>query len=82
MTIADLFFSRTRQREVSDPRQILMYMSKKLAKMSMSAIGSKLGRSHATVIYACNTIEDRIATDKNFAASVDAIEEKVYAIRK
>lgn len=59
-----------------------MYLSKKLAKMSMSAIGSKLGRSHATVIYACNTIEDRLTTDKSLAAAINSIEEKVYAIRR
>lgn len=78
----DLFYSRTRQRGVSDPRQILMYLSKKHTKMSTLAIGAKLGRSHATVIYACNTIEDRLSTDKNLAAALATIEEKVQSIRK
>lgn len=78
----DLFYTRTRQRDVSDPRQILMYLSKKLAKMSMSAIGSKLRRSHATVIYACNTIEDRLSTDKHLASAIGSIEEKVQSIRR
>lgn len=78
---ADMFYTRRRMREVSDPRQILMYLSKKLTKMSVSAIGAKLGRTHTTVIYACKAIEDRLATDKAFAATIGSIEEKVRAIR-
>lgn len=70
----DLLFTKTRKREVSDARQIVMYLAKKLAKMPLTTIGHKIDRTHATVIYACNNIEDRLATEKKLAADLDAIE--------
>lgn len=71
---ADKIFTKVRKREVSDARQVVMYLAKKLAKMPLTTIGHKLDRTHATVIYACNTIENRIATEKKLAADIDAIE--------
>lgn len=70
----DLLFTKTRKREVSDPRQIVMYLSKKIAKMPLTTIGHKLGRSHATVIHGCDNIEDRLATDKKLVSDINAIE--------
>ncbi len=70
----DLLFTKTRKREVSDARQIVMYLAKKIAKMPLTTIGHKIDRTHATVIYACNNIEDRLATEKKLAAEIEAIE--------
>ncbi len=70
----DLLFTKTRRREISDARQIVMYLAKKLAKMPVTAIGSKLDRKHATVIYGIQTIETRIGTEKKLRAEVGAIE--------
>ncbi len=53
----DLLFTKSRKREVSDARQIVMYLAKKIGKMPLTTIGHKIDRTHATVIYACNTIE-------------------------
>ena len=71
---SDLFFTKSRRREVSDARQVVMYLAKKLIKMPLTTIGQKLDRSHATVIYGCQTIENRITTEKKLAADIDAIE--------
>ena len=71
---SDLLFTKSRRREVSDARQIVMYLAKKLVKMPLTTIGQKLDRSHATVIYGCQTIETRIGTEKKLAADIDAIE--------
>ena len=71
---SDLIFTKCRKREIADARQILMYLARKLAKMSMTAIGNKLDRTHATVIHDCNCVNDRISTDKKIAAAVEAIE--------
>lgn len=75
----DLLFTKTRKREVSDARQIVMYLAKKLAKMPLTTIGHKIDRTHATVIYACNNIEDRLATEKKLSADLDAIEASIAA---
>ena len=49
-------------------RQIAMYMSRSLIpSCSLSTIGSVLGgKDHATVLHACTTVSDLVATDKTF----------------
>ena len=75
----DLLFTKSRKREVSDARQIVMYLAKKVGKMPLTTIGHKIDRTHATVIYACKSIEDRLATEKKLAADLDAIEASICA---
>ena len=71
---ADLLFTKSRKREISDARQILMYLAKKHAKMPMTAIGARLGRTHATVIYACKSIEERLQFEKPLQTDIAKIE--------
>ncbi len=71
---ADLLFTKTRKREISDPRQVLMYLAKKIGKMSTTTIGNRISRTHATVIYACRNIEERLPIEKKLAADISAIE--------
>lgn len=71
----DQIFTKTRKREISDARQMIMYLSKKLAKMPLTAIGTRLSRTHATVLHACNNIDERLAFEKQLQADVAKIEE-------
>jgi chromosomal replication initiator protein len=74
----DLVKSPTRKREVVQARQISMYLSKSLTKSSLKSIGAFYGgRDHSTVIYACQTVQDLIHTDKKFKGYVDDIEKKL-----
>ncbi len=70
---ADTLFTKSRKREISDARQIVMYLAKKLGGMSLKSIGTKLGRTHATVLYACRNIEERLPIDKDLRDAIDAI---------
>lgn len=70
----ELIFSKTRKREVSDARQMVMFMAKKHAKMSLKTIGTRLSRTHATVIYACRNIEERLPLEKQLQDDVTKIE--------
>lgn len=70
----DMIFTKSRKREISDARQMVMYMAKKHTDMQLTAIGRKLGRSHATVIYAVNSIEERIGIDRNLRSDIERIE--------
>ncbi len=73
----DAMFTKTRKREISDARQIVMYLAKKMVGMSLKNIGTKLGRTHATVIYACRNIEERMPIDKELRASIDSIKQLI-----
>lgn len=71
---SDRIFSKSRKREVSDARQMVMYLAKKHAKMPLTAIGTRLSRTHATVLYACKNIEERLPLEKQLQADVNKIE--------
>lgn len=72
-------FTKTRKREISDARQVVMYMAKKHAGMSLMAIGNRLSRTHATVLYGCNTIEERLGIDKQLREDVEKIEAAILS---
>ncbi|MCY1519875.1 Chromosomal replication initiator protein DnaA [compost metagenome] len=74
----DMVKSQTRKREIVQARQISMYLSKSHTKSSLKTIGAFFGgRDHSTVIYACQTVEDLIETDKKFKAYVNDIQKKL-----
>ena len=69
--------SKTRKRNVVQARQLAMFFSKKYTKSSLSTIGSQIGqRDHATVLYACKTVENLIETDREFKKYVSDLETK------
>lgn len=70
----DMIFSKSRKREISDARQMVMYMAKKHARLPYTAIGTRLSRTHATVLYACRNIEERLPLEKQLQSDVKAIE--------
>jgi len=70
--------SKTRKREIVQARQISMYLAKNLTKSSLKSIGQHFGgRDHSTVIYACQTVDDLIDTDKKFKGYVQDIQKKL-----
>lgn len=74
----NLVKSPTRKREVVQARQISMYLSKSLTRSSLKSIGAFYGgRDHSTVIYACQTVEDLIVSDKKFKGYVEDIQKKL-----
>lgn len=71
---SDELFTRSRKREINDARQLVMYMTKKHTSLPLTAIGSRLSRSHATVLHAVNNIENRLATEPQLRADMSEIE--------
>jgi chromosomal replication initiator protein len=67
---ADLLSPR-RARNVVMPRQIGMYLAKKLTNRSLPEIGRRFGgRDHSTVLHAVRKIEDQIKGDDKLAKDV------------
>ena len=57
------------------PRQIIMYLSRKLTNASFPDIGERIGgRDHSTVIYANNKIKKLIEVDMKLKKIIDDIE--------
>ncbi len=66
--------SKKRTKEIAVPRQVAMYIAKKLVNSSLSDIGKNFGgKDHATVIYSCKQVEERISSDEDFKRLVDSL---------
>lgn len=71
---SDQLFTTSRKRDINDARQLVMYMTKKLTNLPLTAIGSRLSRTHATVLHACGCIETRLAMEPQLRQDIAAIE--------
>jgi chromosomal replication initiator protein len=72
----DKVLSKSRVREVTNARQIAMYLSKQMTKSSLSEIGRGVGnRDHATVLHSCSVVNDLMDTDKEFKRNVQELEQ-------
>lgn len=75
----DLLFSKDRRRDISDARQLVMFLAKKHVNLPCTTIGQHLDRSHATVIHGIQAIENRLATDPAYAAKIQNLEAALTA---
>lgn len=73
----DAIFSQSRIRDIADARQLIMYLCHKHTHLSSPSIGSKLNRSHATVLHGISSIKDRLTYSKELYSAVDAIEREL-----
>ena len=72
--------SKRRARAVARPRQVAMYLSKRLTKRSLPDIGRRFGgRDHTTVMHAVKRITQLRGDDPAFDAQVRAVEEALKA---
>jgi len=55
---ADLFFSKRRDRNLSWPRMLAMYLVYKHTSLSFPQIGEAMNRDHTAVMYACRKVPD------------------------
>ncbi len=70
---------RSRTREVALPRQVVMYLLRKEANVSLPQIGEALGgRDHTTVIYACEKITEMIERDDRLRKQITQIRETLF----
>lgn len=70
----------TREIRIREPRQIAMYLSRKMIKPTPSfrEVGNYYGgKDHATVIHAVKTITNYIETDANFRQRIEKIESEL-----
>jgi chromosomal replication initiator protein len=79
LRMSDLLSTR-RTRTIARPRQVAMYLSKKLTSKSLPEIGRRFGgRDHTTVIHAVRKIEDLRAHDSQIAEDVELLRRMLEA---
>jgi chromosomal replication initiator protein len=70
--------SARRSRSVARPRQMAMYLAKKLTPRSYPEIGRKFGgKDHTTVLYAVRRVEELIASDLQVAEDLELLQRKL-----
>ena len=70
--------SQRRTRNIAYPRQIAMYLSRKLTDMSLPKIGEEFGgRDHTTVIHAYEKISEGLKSDESLQRTIDDITKKI-----
>lgn len=79
MTVFDItktdIESARRSRNIAYPRQIAMFLCRKLTTRSLPQIGRYFGnRDHTTVLYAVRKLEDLMQSDSVLKADIDRVE--------
>lgn len=77
---SDKLFTKSRKREISDARQMVMYLAKRHVKMPVTAIGTRLSRSHATVLHALKNIEERLSLEAALRVDIEKIEASLTVV--
>ena len=80
ITVDDLKGSK-RPKKIAYPRQIGMYLARKLLDTSLSKIGEDYGgRDHTTIIHACKKIEEDLEKDKSLEKDLMELEKRIKGI--
>ncbi len=74
----DEFKSKKRNRDISFPRQIAMYLCRSLTDMSLPKIGDAFGgRDHTTVMHACDKIKKDIENNSEIRRAVEELQRNI-----
>ena len=72
------FHSPQRARRVARPRQVAMYLSRKLTTRSLPEIGRRFGgRDHTTVLHAVRKIEALVSRDVALSEEVESLKRQL-----
>ncbi len=73
--------SRRRPANIAFPRQIAMYLSRRLTNHSLKEIGDAFGgRDHGTVHHACQTVDDRMELEQEVRSKVEFLENQLTSV--
>ncbi len=69
--------SKNRQASIAFPRQVAMYLCRRLTDFSSPEVGKAFARNHATVLHAVTTIEDDMGKSQDLKKTVETLERKL-----
>jgi chromosomal replication initiator protein len=74
----DQMVSKNRSNVIAKPRQIAMYLCKKMTDSPLEAIGKLLGgRDHSTIIHGANKISEEEEKNPELKSQIETIEKKI-----
>ncbi len=77
ISVADMC-GKKRTQNLTYPRQIFMYMSRKLLDISLLKLGEYLGgRDHSTIMHGCEKISQDIESDQNLKVEIRELEKRI-----
>lgn len=71
--------SKRRPRSVAVPRQVAMYLCRRMTRSSLPDIGNAFGKTHATVLHAYRTVTGRMDVDAELKRDISEIARKLGA---
>jgi len=69
--------SRSKRRDIYLPRQMAMFLCRKLTNESLEAVGRAFNKRHASVIYSIATMEKKLREDPRIAHQIEFLTEKI-----
>ena len=77
ISVADLQAKR-RSQDVAMPRQIAMYLCRKLTNTSLMEIGEKFGgKDHSTVLHSIKKVEEKMSKDLSFKEMIEKLQGRI-----
>ena len=83
-TVAEFFnvkltdlLAADRMRSVAIPRQIAMYLSRRLTHASLHEIGAAFEKTNGTVVHACKQIQGRLSVESDLRSNIRALVSKL-----
>ena len=71
---------RGRPKMIAEARQVAMYLTREMAKLSLVEVGKAFGgRDHGTVIHACKVVNHRMDQGEDFRAMIADLKTKISA---
>jgi chromosomal replication initiator protein len=72
--------SKRRQRSVALPRQVAMFLCRQMTRASLPDIANAFGKTHATVLHACKSIDGRKDMDSELRRSIHTISSRLQSV--
>lgn len=69
--------SKSRKKSVAFPRQVAMFLARKLTDEALSDIGKAMNRDHSTVVHSIRVITEAVARDGSIRGQIDHLSERI-----
>ncbi|ADH84718.1 chromosomal replication initiator protein DnaA [Desulfurivibrio alkaliphilus AHT 2] len=74
--------SKSRKKDVAFPRQVSMYLARKLTDEALAGIGKAFNRDHSTVVHSIRVITEAVARNGSVRGQVEHLTEKLKQRQK